>query len=74
MRRQPDTRVPDDAIVDAWAGVTDLFPFPAQDRVNADVFADGEATHDPHLLPLWGGRAIGRVDDVRGPPTWSPRP
>jgi nitronate monooxygenase len=52
------------AITDAWAGSTELLPFPAQYILNAEIFGVGESTGDPDHLPLWGGQAIGRIGDL----------
>lgn len=57
-------RVVRNAITDAWSSTTDLLPFPAQFMVNAEIFRRGEEDDDAEHLPLWGGQAIGRIDDL----------
>ena len=51
-------------MTDAWAGVPDPLPFPAQYIINTGVYDIGDARHDADLLPLWGGQGVGRLDDL----------
>jgi nitronate monooxygenase len=51
-------------VTDLWSSLDQVLPFPAQYLVNSGVFAKGGETGDAELLPLWGGQAIGRIDDL----------
>jgi nitronate monooxygenase len=52
-------------LTESYAGSgAPVLPFPAQYLANADVRAAGEAQGDADYVALWGGQAVGRIQDV----------
>jgi nitronate monooxygenase len=53
-----------DQLIDGERHGVRPLPFPSQYLLNADVFAAAQKSGDAEHLPLWGGQATGRLNDL----------